>query len=200
MKERAIVKTPDWDYWKNLASVRVREAVALSLNEDPLVTDQSIQTIREEFLSEEGNNAIDNMFLGYRNRLKFAVSHIEAGMLETVNINSSEEFSFGTSDKYVKLSVFRAWGESLPEPLTFPNGFPKAALVKAPDKQDDKPLGQRSRATLLRIIRALSVMANVPDRGATKSIELQLQQLGFTSPKEATIRALLEETRSLEPD
>ena len=58
----------------------------------------------------------------------------------------------------------------------------------------------RERGSLLRIVRSLDVMANLPDRGAASAIELQLQQLGFGSPKEATIRKILDEARKLEAD
>lgn len=43
-------------------------------------------------------------------------------------------------------------------------------------------------------------MAKLPARGATTSVEAQLQQLRFDGPREATIRKLLEQARALEPD
>ena len=64
----------------------------------------------------------------------------------------------------------------------------------------EKPLDERERGSLLRIIRALDAMANLPTRGAATSIETQLQQLGFSKPSEATIRKLIEQARALEPD
>jgi hypothetical protein len=65
---------------------------------------------------------------------------------------------------------------------------------------DAKPLGNRERRNLLRVIRALDAMANLPARGAVTSIEAQLQRLGFSEPREATIRNLIERARALEPD
>ena len=62
------------------------------------------------------------------------------------------------------------------------------------------PIDSRERTSLLRVIRALSVMAKLPDRGAAASVEKQLQELGFTGPKDATIRSALSDAHALEPD
>ena len=59
----------------------------------------------------------------------------------------------------------------------------------------ERPLDQRERKSMLRIIAALANMAMVPDRGATAAIELQLAQLGFKGPGEATIRTILTQAR-----
>lgn len=61
-------------------------------------------------------------------------------------------------------------------------------------------LDARERVTLMRIVRALGTMANLPNRGAATSVEKQMDMLGFGSPKEATIRALLAEAQELQPD
>lgn len=102
---------------------------------------------------------------------------------------------------YVKLcpSDVLAWARSLelevPQPLTDAVGRyatnPAAASA-------DEPLDPRERTTLLRIIRALAIMAKLPERGATGSIEKQLQELGFTGPKDAAIRKVLSDARMLE--
>jgi len=65
---------------------------------------------------------------------------------------------------------------------------------------NDKPLDARERTTLLRVIRALDAMAELPERGAPSSIEKQLQVLGFDGPKDSAIRAAIDEARKLEPD
>ena len=64
----------------------------------------------------------------------------------------------------------------------------------------DAPLSSRERGNLLRVIRALDSMAKLPSRGAAPSIEKQLQELGFTSPKESTIRGIIDEARRLNPE
>lgn len=61
-------------------------------------------------------------------------------------------------------------------------------------------LRSRERNSMLRIVRALSEMARLPEKGAVPSVESQLQELGFTSPKEETIRKVLKEAGELEPD
>jgi len=64
----------------------------------------------------------------------------------------------------------------------------------------EKALDPRERATLLRIIRALGCMAKLPERGAATSVEKQLEELGFASPKDTAIRAVLKNAASLQPD
>lgn len=66
--------------------------------------------------------------------------------------------------------------------------------------QGDGALDTRERTTLLRIIRALDVMSKLPTRGAASSIETQLQQLGFNSPRDSAIRSAIHEARTLELD
>lgn len=75
-----------------------------------------------------------------------------------------------------------------------------AGGVGETDGLRQKPLEERERASLLRIIRALDVMAKLPQRGAATSIEAQLQKLGFSKPSEATIRKVIEQARALEPN
>jgi hypothetical protein len=66
---------------------------------------------------------------------------------------------------------------------------------------EEKPLAPRERGSLLRVIRALDVMAELPERGAAVGLLHQLEQLGFTSgPGDTTIRKALEQARALEPD
>lgn len=65
---------------------------------------------------------------------------------------------------------------------------------------DDCPMTTRERNSLLRIIRALGVMAKLPERGAASSIVAQLHALGCNSPGEATVRKLLSDARQMEID
>jgi hypothetical protein len=95
--------------------------------------------------------------------------------------------------------IFGALGE---------NNLSQEANRAADDKPRDetmsnvkeKPIDLRERANLLRVIRALSVMAKLPERGATASILKQLEELGLLKPEEATIRKFIREARALEPD
>lgn len=74
------------------------------------------------------------------------------------------------------------------------------ALAANSSNVSPAPLDPRERASFLRIIRALSTMAKLPARGATASVEKELQILGFDRPKEAAIRKILDEARALSPD
>lgn len=60
-------------------------------------------------------------------------------------------------------------------------------------------LDPRERTSLLRIIRALDVMAKLP-KAAASSIEAQLHAIGFNGPGDTTIRNVIEQARALEPD
>lgn len=75
-----------------------------------------------------------------------------------------------------------------------------AALKDSPD-DSKRQLDTRERTTQLRMIRALHVMAKLPARGASSSVLLKLQEMGFTDgPGAATIHKVLEQARALEPD
>lgn len=80
-------------------------------------------------------------------------------------------------------------------------GYLELTMESLPPKVDpEKSQDPRERTSMLRIIRALAVMAGLPDKGATASVEVQLQELGFASPKEAAIRKLLKEASNLQAD
>lgn len=73
----------------------------------------------------------------------------------------------------------------------------------APEKPDadvDKPMDSRERTTLLRMIRALEVIAKLPERNAASMIEKRSSSLGFTGPGADTIRGKLTEARALPRD
>jgi hypothetical protein len=64
----------------------------------------------------------------------------------------------------------------------------------------DRPLEPRQRQSMLRIIRALDILAKLPARAASTSVERQLRLLGFSKPGDAAIRSVIEQARALEPD
>lgn len=61
-------------------------------------------------------------------------------------------------------------------------------------------IDSRERTTLLRIIRALSEMAKLPEKGYSTSIVTQLEMLGFNSPGDAAVSKKIKESRNLDPD
>ncbi|MEJ1098570.1 MULTISPECIES: hypothetical protein [unclassified Pseudoxanthomonas] len=74
-------------------------------------------------------------------------------------------------------------------------------IGNATGQGQEKPLEGRERNSLLRIIRALDVMAKLPTRGPAVPVQKQLEQLGFTGgPGEATIRKWIDEARTQAPD
>lgn len=77
------------------------------------------------------------------------------------------------------------------------------ADVVATDKDGakaDRDLKPRERRSVLTVMRALIVMANLNRRGTAGSVEKQLEALGFSSPKEQKIREVMKEAMSLGPD
>ncbi|MBU8978167.1 hypothetical protein JI752_018625 [Lysobacter sp. MMG2] len=64
-------------------------------------------------------------------------------------------------------------------------------------ERESLALDARREKSLLRVIRALDVMARLPKRGAAAAIEAQIQALGFVGPNDETIRKILEEARGL---
>jgi hypothetical protein len=137
--------------------------------------------------------------------MKQAIERGELSAKRTVDPYwGTKHYSLDVEDKtFVKREDVREWLKTigkddafffLAEPKDWPNN------PTATPATEDKKLDARERNTLLRIIRALDVMAGLPQRGAATPVEVQLQTMGFDNPKEATIRKLLEETRALETD
>lgn len=91
------------------------------------------------------------------------------------------------SRKVAIREVLDAMDRIFPDPEQF-EGEPKADSNRPP--RDDV------RTNYLRVIRALHLMAKLQDRGATTSVLHQLQELGFDSPKEDTVRKILDEARN----
>jgi len=135
--------------------------------------------------------------------LRQAIERREVPALQTRDTTNGGFFGLNHEDlALVTQADVRQWLRTINHSnafffLTNPDHWPDAnGKVSA---VNDKPLNARERTSLLAIIRALSVMAKLPERGATAAVERQLQELTFESPKEATIRDLLREARELQP-
>lgn len=179
----------DWDYWANLAVVSYADACVLSRGFDP-------REVKQNALPQELKAEL-------RRRESIAKSHLGRD-LPSYETDADSYYGRGQATG-VRLAEFHSWAESLPTPFTFPDGFPKevpsgpaAPVAKKPIQ--DKPMATKERNSLLRIIRALDVMAELPDRGPASSIVAQLQQLGFNGPSDDTIRKVISEARALEKD
>ena len=64
----------------------------------------------------------------------------------------------------------------------------------------EKPLFPKREKTLLRIIRALDALAELPERGAATEVVAKLQGLMFQSPGDDTVRDVIAQARNLEAD
>ena len=66
--------------------------------------------------------------------------------------------------------------------------------------QMDGEMTPKREKTLLRIIRALDALAELPERGATIEICTKLEGLGFDGPRDDTVREVLKAARALDSD
>lgn len=187
---------PRWEYWLNLAEVSLEDAICLSLDFSPSV----LEVLEERYIPDNIAETMKRFRVHYVFRRDAALIHIRARNLKAWYNEAKHKY-------LLSLPNFRAWGESLPKPLIFPDEFPKpppkeaaATLPPATHKPDDRPLNPKREKTLLRIIRALDALAELPERGAAKEVVARLQGLGFRSQDDDTVRDVIGEARNLEPD
>ncbi len=187
---------PLWKYWLNLAEVTLEEAVCLSLDFEPSILD----VLEERYIPVNIADTVNRFRVHFVSRRDAARTHIRARNLKA-------RYNSPKGKYFVSLADFRNWGASLPHPFTFPDEFPLPPPKVAPaepalviDNANNKPLNPKREKTLLRIIRALDALAELPERGAAKEVVAKLQGLGFRSPDDDTIRDVIGEARKLEPD
>lgn len=184
-----MTNAPNWMHWANLATVFYIDAIWLSLGIEPN------QLKREELVQ----------FSAGKSRVEVVESHIGQGTLQT-HYNEADRYVERRHGTSLKLTEFRAWGESLPVPFTFPDEFPRTAaptksspesITSATGKDDS--IKSRERNNLLRIIRALDAMnpSPLPMTGYAASIEAQLKVLKLAIPSDDTIRKIIEDARAL---
>ena len=108
---------PNWEYWKNLAEVELLQAVELSCDIAPgWVSDLPTERyIRADHLSIKREVI---------RRMAIARSHVGAGTFK-LRRRVFRTSGIGMELDCITLSEFRAWGESLPTPITFPDEFPR---------------------------------------------------------------------------
>jgi len=216
-KDLQLNLAPDWRHWANMAYVTVSDAACLSLGISPEAHLPKIDLSAVRKRTLETNKASTRVPLGVavleraqrtiQQRVEQAMSAIATGQLPSYGPrNISQVLGLESLPSSVRLSRYRRWAESLPEPYIFPAGFPPAELQRepmvhssaqtgTPPTDGEKPLREPERGNWLAIIHALAVMAELPERGAASSVERQLQQLGYDKPKERTIRDVLNEAR-----
>lgn len=186
---RAVSGAPDWSYWANLAVVNYNDACILSRGFDPRVI--------------RGNVLPRDLDAELKRRESIAKSHL--GSTLQAHVTDTDRYYGVSQATGVRLTEFRAWGESLPAPFTFPDEFPKAAKPEpaasiASQPAQEKPLNTRERNNILRIIRALDAMnpKPLPQTGYAESIRAKLDELGLSTVSDDTIRKVIEDARKLD--
>ena len=169
-----------WDYWLNHARVLLGEAVWQSMDIDP----RSARPARTPYIRSDEVELAEKLWAIQQERIDAAVSHLRAGTLPG-------RYDEGSLDEpwishVVALSDFRAWGESLPIPFTFPGKFPKATQavgseVPQQPKQDGR-VGTCERENLLALVGTLAELGGIDlrpkvlPRGATKRIHAEMKR------------------------
>jgi hypothetical protein len=179
-----------------LAEVPLEDAICLSLGYSPRI----LSELDERYVPADREAILKRFGANFAARHDAARTHIRVHTLPARYDQIKKTY-------LVCLADFRPWGESLPVPFTFPEEFPKPTpeveLVEPSPTKDyatDKALNPKREKTLLRIIRALDALAELPERGAAKEVVAKLQGLGFRGPDDDTIREVISEARNLEPD
>ena len=180
----------NWTVWRNIPEAKLWQAVALSLDIDPdKVQHNRDSCMAESYLFDESQE--------FKDRMQVATACAGRSLkTATLSLTHVEECK-------VELAVFTAWAKTLKwiickDLIAIAHNAPRLAPTNI---HTDTRLDPRERNSLLRIIRALDVMAGLKDRGAASPLFEQLQKLGFTDgPGDTTIRKLLEQARALEPD
>lgn len=136
---------PDWEHWGAMHSVSLAEAAALSMNREPF-TVPILQEEEEEMGDEAwGKWALTDDFWafseqndGIASRTEIALSHARDGRLPC---SRDADGNF-----FVTLGDFRALGESLPTPFTFPPEYPKAT----PKAETQKEVTQEKSGKIIK--------------------------------------------------
>ncbi|WP_143525949.1 hypothetical protein [Rhodanobacter sp. C05] len=180
-----------------------KETLKLWLLIDPLTLFQVVMLI----FGRDPSHDITGRPRGYvpiMAALKQAIERREVPALQTRDTTNGDFFSLHHEDlAFVTQADVRQWLRTIDHTDAFffladPNHWPD--VNKTASVVIDKPLATHERSNMLRIIRALDVMAKLPDRGPTSSVMKQLQELGFARPSDDTIRRVITEARALEKD
>lgn len=169
----------DWQpYMEDFECAGTKPAwVIVPLIDDPSLNTGILRAEAEEEFKRKLRDAIEASTIQVRETLTMGVFNPRAGIVP---------------------GDFRGLVTAVAELERFAAQFSIAVVLNA--HAADKPMDPRERTSLLRIIRALNVMANLKERGAATPIATQLQELGFDGPNEATIRKTLADARALDPD
>jgi len=118
------IKPPEWSYWIEMKSVKLIEAILLSVDIDP-------RHVPGRFKRPDTPRIDIPHFQGLRDRTDIALNHYRKHPFERYDLKQP-----------VELKEFRRWAEQLQNPWVFPDGFPEAivpeisSLPKAGDSND----------------------------------------------------------------
>lgn len=139
------LRKPNWEAWKSVTDTRLWCAVALACDLDP----SNFQL----FDAPELNRRFTHPTKSFEALLERAkINTGPGGMLKLRSEDTIEESE-------VSLSNFRKWAKSIG--VNLPHGFPGKLAAKEPHLEEEKPLGERERATLLTLIAALAHEAGI---------------------------------------
>jgi hypothetical protein len=199
----------DISYWGKMALWTLDEAIALSLGKNPSVVNWSAVNGDSDsyILAALQNSPFRREYVRRRQLTSRAAAAHE--LSDPIKPEAFVAWSLNVFDSVPAelIEQVRAMGKRIADLHVLTKRVVEleaqlSAYGKAAPASDlDKPLDTRERTTLLRIIRALDVMASLPNRGAASSVQKQLEEIGFTSgPGNTTIRKTLEQARALDPD
>ncbi|WP_298192058.1 hypothetical protein [Metallibacterium sp.] len=180
--------------WLHHSGLTLREAAHILCNREPKVLGWATDDVRAlRSLIEQDVHA------GKLKTLAIYVGGLgNERQIDQTALLPDDQLSFERST--VEVKELQRWCEQIDRPHPWQVAQQKDSSPELSSVPDERPLDPRERTSLLRIIRALGVMANLKARGAATPIVRQLQELGFDGPHEATIRQVLDQARGLEAE
>lgn len=145
---------PAWNYWLNMAEVTLEEAICLSLDFAPNI----LEVTSERFVPANMADTVERFRVNFVARRDAAFTHIRTRRLRAW-------FNDAKGRYFLSLVDFRVWGESLPNPLTFPDEFPKPVSAPEPDPPAKAEPSTRNENANLRIIAAMLALLRDGDGG-----------------------------------
>lgn len=149
----------DWEFWSQKTKAYLWECVALSLNYDP----------HEEICDDAKYGLPPKIFDQFSKRLAIAGDYV-SGTRQQGKILTLTMYMGGPTYNLVDLREFAAWANGMkwevPSQLVALGAAPPASPKTAISAPDDKPLSEKERNNLLRIIAALNavILGDICDR------------------------------------
>jgi hypothetical protein len=208
----------DFAHWAKMAIWTLDEALALSLGKNPaVVTADAMSMSGESYFPEAWTlSAFPKEYARRRALVGRAVTAGDLPLAKYEDVNGWRSTSRPDQFLAWAANTFDTLPQELVEQVTargkrvtdlktvtaerdaLAARVAELGVAANAPQTDERPVDERERTSLLRVIRALDVTAKLPERGAASSVEKQLQELGFDGPHEATIRKIIRDARALE--